>query len=273
MVYMKKLCDILLEAVNEIEEEEMVNSEIIRWLERISVNVDIKGGEMGVDSLRRQFLSLIRYEGSDEYSRYLGLFFEKPNVFRHYVLEFINQNPGCVIEDELNRFGGNVEKMIKYHRDAWDYYSFEEFIKPEYMDRLLEFMLPNATFFRKLKMTNGGHLICHRAINIDKNDIGRLRENLGIYWTFGKAAFSYDNFFGEEFAEGRVYTITFHAEVPSSSVSAWETLDANAGNFAGEEEITIIGEKPVILYGVDVMDYRTKRKWKVPLRKRYICLA
>lgn len=268
-----KLGDILFEAVNEMDEERMVNAEIISWLNRISINVGINGGEVGVDSLCRQFLGLIRNEGIDEYSRYLGMFFEKPNVFRRYVLEFISQNPGCVIDGELSRFGGNVEKMIKSHRDGWDFYSFEDFIKSEYMEKLLEFMLPNATFFRKLKMSKDGHLICHRAINIDKNDIGYLRDTLGTYWTFGKVAFSYDNFFGEEFAEGRVYTITFHAEVPASSVSAWETLDANVGNFSGEEEITVIGDSPVILYGVDVMDYRTKRKWSVPLPKRYICLA
>lgn len=270
---MIRLGDILVEAVDEMEEERMVNAEIISWLNRISVSANVINGGNGIDVLRDAFCELIRERGSHNYSRYIGQFFDKPNVFRRYVLEFINKNPGCIIDDELSRFGGNIEKMIKSHRDAWDFYSFEDFIKPEYMDKLLEFMLPNATFFRRLKLSRDGNLMCHRAINVDKDYINDLWDGLGIYWTFGKTAFSYDNFFGEEFAEGRVYTITFHAMVPASSISIIDTFEANTGYFDSEEEITVSSDSPVILYGVDVMDYKTRRKWSVPLPKRFICLA
>jgi len=50
-------------------------------------------------------------------------------------------------------------------------------------------------------------------------------------------------------------------------------LDANVGNFSSEEEITVVGDSPVILYGVDVMDYRTKRKWSVPLGRKFVVPA
>ena len=55
---MVKLGDLLTETINEMEEERMVNAEIISWLNRISTNVEIKSGDIGVDSLRRQFLGL-----------------------------------------------------------------------------------------------------------------------------------------------------------------------------------------------------------------------
>lgn len=265
---------ILVETINEMDEERMVNGEIINWLGRVSVDgVDLGGGEDSVDMLRREFTNQIRSEGIDEYGRYISQFYDKPMVFKRNILAFIYENPGCVNDDVLSGFGGNVEKMLKAYKDCWGGYDFGSFLRYEYMDRFLVFMMPGATFFRKLKMRDGGHLICHRAINVVKDRINDLWDGLGIYWTFGDTAFSYDNFFGEDFANGNIYTLTFHAEVPAQSISVGDMLNANAGYFDSEEEVTVKYGSPVVLYGIDVMDYKTKRKWKVPLGRKYICKA